>query len=242
MSLDDYHLCDLCGLNRSTLHLDETIEGTLQATAHLCDDCWYRLGIRIPLGNIWHHIQRHKQELSADPLDSLDDSEVVDKRDNGLDHLLHSGALSLAEPENPAGSQPADFADNLRTGDKCRQRGPDPVDLEGFLENVDPQEEILKEAPSLGTPSVKIGRIHPALVSLLPHDLLVHHKAIPVSLKGATLTVAFADPSDKLATANIEMYAEKLGFSFVAVEADEFDILRELEHHTEPPKTFESLS
>ena len=240
--MDHNFPCDLCGLNRSTLHLDEMVEGTIQATAHLCDDCWYRLGIRIPLGNIWHHIQRCKQDLEREASPPFAEVEEILEDDDELGELLDPGSLAVAEPDEDLETPPDDI-ENPHIGEKqISPRRDDLVDLESFLEDASDAENLLEDSKPLGIPAVTIDRIHPTLVSLFPRRMLLRHRAIPVRLEGTKLTVALADPFDKIASANLEVHAEKMGLSFAQAIADEMEILRELERHNDPTQGFESLS
>ncbi|MCA9443693.1 MAG: hypothetical protein KC964_23030, partial [Candidatus Omnitrophica bacterium] len=102
--MNDFHQCDLCNLNRATLHIDEVHDGDLQGSAHLCDDCWYRLGIRIPLGNIWNHIRRIRDQGLMDPgVNPTNPDELTMETDefeeDDLDELLDPGSLAVAEPD-----------------------------------------------------------------------------------------------------------------------------------------------
>jgi hypothetical protein len=240
--MDQGFLCNLCGLNRSTLHLDEMVEGTIQATAHLCDDCWYRLGIRIPLGNIWNHIQRCKQDFERAASPPLEDVEEILKAGDGLGDLRDPGSLAVAEPDDERAPPPDDIEEPHIAEKQISPRGGDLVDLESFLEDVSDGKDILRKSKPLGIPAVTIERIHPTLVSLFPFEMLTRHRAIPIRLEGTKLTVALADPFDKIASANLEVHAEKMGLSFARAIADELEILRELERHNDPRHGFESLS
>jgi hypothetical protein len=235
--------CDLCGLNRATLHLDEILEGSIQLTAHLCADCWYRLGIRVPLGNIWNHIQRAKQDM-APPTekDPFKDIEDLLEESHELGDLLDPSPLAVAEPDSDEDGLDEDIKESLSSEEDRPRRGEDDIaSLESLLKDVDETEEPRRGQP-LGMPAVRVERVHPSLVNLLPLDLLIRSKAIPVKLDGAVLTVALADPFDKIAIANVEVYVENLGLRFAQAFADEREILEELNRHNEPPKRFESLS
>jgi hypothetical protein len=244
--MPDFHMCDLCGLNRGTLHIDECVEGTILATAHLCDDCWYRMGIRIPLGNIWNHIQRAKQNLPPPPppeeslYKETSDLHEEDEDEEDLNDLLDTSPLAVAEPDEDE-DHDAEIEDALQVEGDRPNRNRDMLDLESLLEQV--HEDDPSDAPqSLGIDAVSIKNIHPSLVGLFTWDLLVRCKAIPVRLEQNQLTVAFANPFDKIAVANIEVYVERNGFTFLQAFADEEEILRELERHRDPPSRFESLS
>lgn len=236
--MDEYLFCDLCGLNRATLHLDEVSEGAIRLTVHLCDDCWYRLGIRIPLGNIWRHIEKAK----ADLLHSLGDPvEEVDKllAEDDLGELLDPGSLAVAEPDEPMEPSGLDLEEALRGEDPPARL--DRIPLEPISETP-PAESLMGGKESLGIDAVRVGETHPTLVSLFPRDLLMRCKAVPVKLEGLKLTMAVADPFDTLAIANIEMYLEQIGLVLVLAIADEVEILTELNRHGGPPKRFDSLS
>ena len=235
--------CDLCGLNRATLHLDEILEGTFQMTAHLCADCWYRLGIRVPLGNIWNHIQRAKQNLpppvEKDPFKEIED---LLEEAHEFGELLDPSPLAVAEPDSDESGLDEDIKDSLLAAEERPHRGEDDIaGLESLLRDVDETAEPRRGQP-MGVPAVHIDRIHPSLVNLIPLDLLIRCKAIPVKLDGASLTVALADPFDKIALASVEVYVDNLGLRFVQAFAEERQILDELNRHNEPPKRFESLS
>jgi len=229
---DDYHFCDLCGLNRATLHLDEVVKSEIQASAHLCDDCWYRLGVRVPLGNIWKHIENQQRSLNLQgdvPLDDIEPDDLQDflkdTDDEDLGELFDSGDVGIAEPtrSDRAGIPP--FEDPLLGDDDRSDRIPlDPL-TEGALEDPIP-----------------VGETHASLVSLVPLAMLEDCKAVPIRLEGTHVTIAIADPGDTIAIASLESYIEKQGLTCYVVHGDEFDIMRELARHEEPPPLFDSLS
>ncbi len=244
--MEQFHECDLCELNRATLHIDEVHEGSLQGTAHLCDDCWYRLGIRIPLGNIWNHINRHKnQEHDGD--ETLEESQGLamdedDFEDDDLGELLDPGSLAVAEPDEEEDDLLfEDVEDALSAGSEGKNRQDD-LDLDDFLEGIEDDPNPRDESQSLGIQAVKIGRIHPTLVSLFPLPMLKNHKAIPVKMEESNVTVALADPFDVLSKTTIESYLENMGLGFVQAIASETEILTELERHSNPPNEMDLLS
>jgi hypothetical protein len=234
--VDEYHLCDLCTLNRATLHLDEVVSGVIQQTAHLCDDCWYRLGIRIPLGNIWRHIERNRKGY-VPPLERPPDDLAGFLSDEDLGDLLDPSPLAVAEPEGPPPPPEELLGDDMIIDDEPPSRI-DRISSEPPLGDPAPQ----PPSDKIGMDAVRVGETHPALVSLLPRDLLLRCKAVPVRLDGMRLLVAISDPFDTLSIANIEMYLEHLGLSLALAIGDEVEILRELQRHGSPPGRFDSLS
>ncbi|GMV67061.1 MAG: hypothetical protein KJ050_14185 [Candidatus Omnitrophica bacterium] len=234
--MEEYVVCVLCGLNRATLHLDEVIQGTLHTTAHLCDDCWYRLGIRIPLGNIWKHINRHKQNPFPPMPDPVAEVNAL-LADEDLGELLDPGSLAVAEPDEHPIDLPDEIEKVLRESDESKQHHEPPLQLpDGDLPT--PSEPPQKP----GMEAVHIGEIHSTLVSLIPMDLLQRCKAIPIRLEGSMLTVAIADPFNSLGIANLEMFLEQIEILLKIAFADEKEILRELDRHNQPPRRFGSLS
>ncbi len=232
---EDYHLCNVCGLNRATLHLDEVLDGSIQMTAHLCDDCWYRLGIRIPLGNIWRHINLHREQGLPPLMDPTKEVEALLAEDD-LGDLLDTSPLAVAEPGETPGEED-DLASFLETEDVAG------VD-KGLEVDAEPPPPLLGEPQgSHGIDAVRIDAIHPALVSLVPIDLLRRSKAIPVKLEGGRLTIAFADPFDTEAIEAVRASVVNLQrMTLVPAFADEHEILRELNRHSGPPRRFDSLS
>ncbi len=231
---EDYHLCNVCGLNRATLHLDEVVDGTIQMTAHLCDDCWYRLGIRIPLGNIWRHIHHHREQGMlplSDPTKEVEDLLAEDD----LGELLDTSPLAVAEP----GEKP-DVGDDLAS---FLESDAIPPEKEA-ISHVDPTDAPLIANPpgSHGIDAVRIDSLHPALVSLVPMDLLRRSKAIPVKLEGERLTIAVADPFDAIGIERLSSFLRGLNMVLVLAFADELEILRELNRHSNPPRRFDPLS
>lgn len=234
--MDEYVVCVLCGLNRATLHLDEVIQGTLHTTAHLCDDCWYRLGIRIPLGNIWKHINHHKQSPFPPLPDPVAEVNAL-LADEDLGELLDPGSLAVAEPDEP----PINLSDELDEVFLERNEPETHLDHPTQL----PTEDLPTPAESPQKPgidAVHVGEIHPTLVSLIPMDLLQRCKAIPYRLEGSILTIAIADPFNSLSIASIEMFLEQIELGVRIAFADEKEILRELDRHNHPPRRFGSLS
>lgn len=242
--MEEFNLCDLCELNRATLHLDEVTEGEIRATAHLCDDCWFRLGIRIPLGNIWRHIRQAKE----DPLPPLDPEEAValfedddeEESSTPFDDLMNPSSLAIAEPGEDTGPDDLGLGKSIMPQDSSTNRL-DRLDLDP-LQPPDPPETPRDRGRKHGMDAVHVGQVHPSLVSLFPRDLLIRCKSIPIRLEGKTLTVAICDPFDKLSIANIEMYVEELELGITFAIADEIEILRELDRHGGPPRRFDSLS
>lgn len=203
-------------------------------TAHLCDDCWYRLGIRIPLGNIWRHIQRHRDGLPSHLSDPVEEVDRLLARED-LGELLDPSGLAVAEP-----GEDVDDAIPL-AGPFLSEENPSRLDLiprppEGLDES---KKEISK---SFGIDAVRVNEIHPTLISLVPRETLLRCKAVPIRLEGARLTIAIADPFNTLAIANLEMYLETIGMTLALAIADEMEILKELHRHGGPPSRFESLS
>lgn len=245
--MDDFCQCDLCELNRATLHIDEIHEGSRIGTANLCDDCWYRLGIRIPLGNIWNHIKREKERglrpADPDPTHPELEGEVEPFEDDDLGELLDPGSLAVAEPDEDP-EDDALFGDvnkALSAGADLSPRQ-DNMNLDDLLERLQPEAKPPEEEQSLGIQAVRIGRIHPTLVSLFPIPMLVKHKAIPIKMEESRVTVALADPFDVLSRTQIEVYLENMGLGFVQAIASETEILAELDRHSNPPNEIDRLS
>ncbi len=245
--MDDFHHCDLCELNRATLHIDEVHEGILHSTANLCDDCWYRLGIRIPLGNIWNHIKRLKDQehlpLETHSLEADLDLHQEEFEEEDLGELLDPGSLAVAEPDEIEDDRDlfGDVAEALSAGSDVTNRQ-EPMNLENMMERMDETPEAHEDPPSLGIQAVRIGRIHPALVTLFPIPMLKKHKAIPIKMEESKVTVALADPFDVLSRTNLEVYLENMGLGFIQAIASETEILTELERHSNPPNEMDLLS
>lgn len=234
--VEEYHFCNVCGLNRATLHLDEVVDGAIQMTAHLCDDCWYRLGIRIPLGNIWRHIRLHKEQGLPPLLDPTKEVEALLAEDD-LGELLDTSPLAVAEPDEPMSLEGDDLAAFLEEESGHHES------REELPETDSPSTPLLGDPPrSHGLDAVRVDSIHPALVSLLPSDLLRRTKAIPVKLEGERLTIAVADPFDSAGVENLRSYIRTLNLTLVLAYADEREILRELNRHGGPPRRFDPLS
>ncbi|MCA9415871.1 MAG: hypothetical protein KC917_06360 [Candidatus Omnitrophica bacterium] len=246
--MNDFHQCDLCNLNRATLHIDEVHDGDLQGSAHLCDDCWYRLGIRIPLGNIWNHIRRIRDQGLMDPgVNPTNPDELTMETDEfeegDLDELLDPGSLAVAEPDEEVEDEDlfGDVEDALSASSEGANRQ-DNLNLENMIDRLDKEEDTHEENQPLGIQAVRIGRIHPTLVSLFPIPMLKKHKAIPIKMEESRVTVALADPFDVLSKTNIEVYLEHMGLGFVQAIASETEILAELERHANPPGDMDLLS
>lgn len=232
---EEYHFCNVCGLNRATLHLDEVVDGSIQMTAHLCDDCWYRLGIRIPLGNIWRHIHHHKEQDLPPLIDPTKEVEALLAEDD-LGELLDNSPLAVAEPDEGGGLE-GDLAAFLEEESGLHEP---PAEMP---ETASPSTPILGDpSGSHGIDAVRIDSIHPTLVSLLPADLLRRSKAIPVKLEGENLTIAIADPFDSEGVENLRSYVKGLNLTLLLAFADEREILRELNRHGGPPRRFDPLS
>lgn len=232
--MEEYPLCNVCGLHRATLHLDEVVEGALRMTAHLCDDCWYRLGIRIPLGNIWRHIQQHRDGLTRQLPDPVEEVDRFLAQDD-LGELLNPSGLAVAEPDEVV-EDAIPLEGTFLPEENSSRLDRIPLESEGLDE---PIKEISK---GFGIDAVRVNEVHPTLISLIPRETLLRCKAVPVRLEGARLTVAIADPFDTLAIANLEMYLETIGMTLTLAIADEMEILKELHRHGGPPSRFESLS
>jgi hypothetical protein len=239
-----YQRCDLCGLNRATFHFDEVIHSQIQTTSHLCEDCSYRLGVRIPLGNIPNLIEMHKRELNhflggSNPVDvdlivPLPETE----HDPELGELLNPSNLAVAEPEPESEKKPilpGNLIEPSKTPLRIDRLSLDPPEIES--ESVDQ----IQPLPIFAEP-LHISEVHETLVSLFPLDMLLSLRAIPVLLDGVRLRVAMADPFDKLAVANLDAYLEERKYRIELVRGVESDILKELRRHGGPPNRLEFLS
>jgi hypothetical protein len=202
-------------------------------TAHLCDDCWYRLGIRIPLGNIWRHIRRHQDQDIAPLIDPTKEVEALLAEDD-LGELLDTSPLAVAEPdESPGGDDLASFLETETSIAEEKEIG-DAVPMDSSL--------IGDPTGSHGIDAVRVDSIHPALVSLVPIELLRRNKAIPVKLEGDRLTMAIADPFDTHGIESLSSFLRGLSLTLILAFADEREILRELNRHSSPPRRFDPLS
>ncbi len=232
--MEEYHLCNVCGLNRATLHLDEVVDGTIQLTAHLCDDCWYRLGIRIPLGNIWRHIHLHREQEIPPLHETSKDLESL-LAETDLGELLDTSPLAVAEPGESTG-EGVDFRSLLEAQEDTL------VDKDAITGSPPSSADLGDISRTLGIDAVRVDAVHPTLVTLVPIKMLRGCKAIPVKLEGERLVVAFADPFNVEGIEGVRDYLMGLNLTLVIALADEHEILRELNRHSGPPRRFDPLS
>lgn len=233
--------CDLCELNRASLHLDEPVGESEVRTAHLCNDCWYRLGVRIPLGNIWEHIKRAKSQRPGPPLeDGLEDvlealAEGPETQDDeeDLGELLNQSDVAIAEPDPP-------LSDTVHQA----------FETEAGTHAPPPEDPLLSDLPlggrrdrsEAGPPLVPVRNVHAILVGLLPLEVWQSSAALPVQLDGHKVTVAFADPGDTEKVTQIRKELSHHGLTLDIAQGMADEIRRELERHQSPPPPYNSLS
>ncbi len=91
-----------------------------------------------------------------------------------------------------------------------------------------------------GLPVIKLDEHQPAsdLINLVPHNLAQKHLLLPLTLEGATLTLAMGDPSNILALNDIKFIT---GYDIQVVLAPESELKTHIEKHYEGTISYDSI-